>query len=354
MRLGRFSRSGLIMLALLAAVLIGLRAYLPVWATGYVNRQIAALDGYSGGVDDIDIHLWRGAYQIHGLRILKDKGGLRTPFVAARTVDLSVEWKALLHGAVVAEIDLRDIAVTFAKTQTGAGAGWAGLVDALSPFDINRLEVHGGKIAYVDYNASPDVNIALQDITAKVTNLKNVESREVSLPSDMAVSGSSIGGGKLAMTGKINALKNVPDFDIDARFENADLTAFNDYTREAAAVDFKRGTFSVYSELAAAKGTVTGYVKPVLRDVDVVDLRQDSNPLNALWESVVAGFMGIFKNHGEDQFALRIPVRGTVDDTQRDMLSGFFSIFQNAFGKAFPRNTDGTINLRDALQAARE
>lgn len=351
----KISRITLAVIGVFLVLLLAGRLYLPYWATNYVNRQINALKGYGGGIDDIDIALWRGAYVIHGLDIYKTQGRLKTPFVAADTIDLSIQWKALLHGAVVAEIEASDIAVNFAKSQTGEGAGWGRLVDALSPFDINRIAVDGGKIRYIDPAASPPIDIALEDISASITNLRNVESRRVTLPSDVAVKGTSMGGGKLDIAGRMNILQDQPDFDVDAKFENADLTAFNDYTRNAAAVDFKKGSFSVYSELAGVDGRVTGYVKPVLRDVTVLDLRrQDSNPINALWETMVAGFMTIFKNHGQDQFALRIPVEGRIDSAETDMWSGFFSIFSNAFVKAFPRNTDGTVNLQDALTQQKE
>src|SRR5690606_7436082 len=101
----RISTSVLVLLAAVALLLVAGRIYLPYWVEDYVNGKIDALEGYGGAVEDIDIQLFRGAYQIHGLNIHKEKGGLQEPFVAARTIDLSVEWRALLAGAVVAEID---------------------------------------------------------------------------------------------------------------------------------------------------------------------------------------------------------------------------------------------------------
>lgn len=340
-----------IVILLLVALVAG-RVYLPHWLTSYVNRQIAALEGYSGSVNDIDVHLWRGAYTIHGLDIRKTQGGLEEPFVAAHDIDLSVEWKALLHGTVVAEIEIRDIALSFAKSQSGKGADWTTFINNLMPFDINRLAVEGGKIAYLDYAASPDVNIYIEDISLEVTNLRNVGDEKVALPSGLRVSGRSIGNGKLGMTGEGNILKQVPDFDLDIRLEDANLSAFNDYTREAAAIDFASGTISVYSEMAAVDGRVTGYVKPIATKVEMISTEQD-NPLNALWESLAATFVQIFKNHERDQFALRIPIEGRLENPEGNAWSGFWSIFENAFGKAFPRRTDGTLNFQHALDSYR-
>ena len=45
---------------------------LPSIVKNYVNKELNDLPGYSGSVEDIDIHLLRGAYAIDGL-VLKKK-----------------------------------------------------------------------------------------------------------------------------------------------------------------------------------------------------------------------------------------------------------------------------------------
>ena len=342
------TRNTVIALAVLAAVLIGGRIYLPFWVTDYVNKQISQLEGYTGSIDGVGISLWRGAYQIYGLDIYK-RDGLKEPFVAAKLVDFSVEWKALLHGSIVSEIDIHDITLNFAKSQSGKGGGFGEFITSLTPFDINRLEVSGGRVAYLDYSASPDVNIYIQDVSMLVTNLRNIEDKNERLPSRLEVSGTSIGDGKLNISGKGNILRDVPDFDVDVRLEKAQLAAFNDYTREAAAIDFDKGNASFYSEMAAADGQLVGYVKFIADDVTMINMRTQDSLFNAMWESLAATFMALFKNHSEDQFALRLPIEGRIDNPQGSVWSAFTSIFSNAFAGAFPRDTDGNINFRDAL-----
>jgi hypothetical protein len=347
------ARMALAVLMIAAAVLVAARLYLPHWAVSYVNRQINALNGYDGWVEDIDIALWRGAYRIHGLNIFKKEGGIKAPFVAAKTIDLSVEWRALFHGRVVAQGEIEGIDLNFAESQTGQGGGWGRFVDSLSPFDINRLAVRGGRVAFRNPAARPPVDVYIDGITGVVTNLRNVEKREAALPSDLEVAGVSLGKGACRIRGRVNIMRAVPDFDLDARLENAALPAFNAFARDTAAVDFASGRASVYSELAAADGRVTGYVKFLANDVAVLSPEvKHRNPLNVLWQGVVAAFMEIFKNHPKDQFALRVPVEGNINDPKKDAWAAFVSIFQNAFGHAFTRNTDGSVKFIDALRKA--
>ncbi len=335
---------------LMAAALITARAYLPIWVKDYVNQKIDALEGYSGSVEDIDINLWRGAYQIHGVKILKDGSGIPVPFVDIKTADLSVEWGALLDGAIVAEIDFYDANLNFAigrdedNVQTGEGAGWSGLVDALSPLDINRLEVHGGELSFKDFSADPPADVFIKDIELQIKNLRNVEDKNLPLPSPVWVRGKSIGGGDLEASGDFNILKNIPDFDLDIKLEKANLPAINNLSRSVAGVDFESGSLSIYIEAAAKDGAVLGYIKPIASDVNMVSLEQDSNPFNLLWESVVSVFAEIFKNHGQDQIATRIELEGSFNNPETDSWSAFVGFLRNTI-EAFKRDTDDLINF---------
>ena len=58
-------------LAIVAVVLIATRAALPYAVKDYVNRTLHGLEAYDGSVDDVDLALWRGAYRIDGIRIVK-------------------------------------------------------------------------------------------------------------------------------------------------------------------------------------------------------------------------------------------------------------------------------------------
>ncbi len=70
-------------------------------------------------------------------------------------------------------------------------------------------------------------------------------------------------------------------------------------------------------QLDAKDGQLTGYAKPLLRDLDVIDWKKDrSNSSKLAWKVVAASAFGIFKNHDADQFGTRIPIKG-VSTTPR-------------------------------------
>jgi hypothetical protein len=334
----------------LIIILIVINFALEGWVKDYVNNQINALEGYSGKISDVNIHLWRGAYQIDDLVLLKEKGGLKEPFLAIKKIDLAIQWRALFDGKVVSEVDLYNPDIKFAKAQTGADSDWLGLLKSLVPFDINRFEVHNGKISYIDWSAEPNINIYIKDLFSNITNISNVINKEQTLPSNIKITGTSIGGGKLNIDGKMNTLSKIPNFDLALKLENADLTYFNDYFAELAALNFKKGNISIYGEAAALNGQVVGYVKPIVTNIEFESLKKDNNLLKSIWKSVASTFVGLFENHQKDQFALRIPFEGQLEDPNKNVWAGFWSIFSNAFSGAFKKNVDGTINLNDVME----
>src|SRR5690606_41413000 len=73
-------------------VLIGVRIALPFIVKDYANKTLDGLEGYSGSIEDVDLSLWRGAYQIEGVRIVRTDGEGPAPLVSSDELALSVEW----------------------------------------------------------------------------------------------------------------------------------------------------------------------------------------------------------------------------------------------------------------------
>ena len=339
-------RFTLVIIAILLVALIGGRFYLSVWLPRYVNHMLANLNGYKGSVKDIDIALYRGAYRIHELKFVKTEGNIPTPFIDVQTVDLSIQWSALLHGRIVSDIELIKPNINFAINksgtvrQTGEEVDWTKLANDLMPIDINVVQFHDGKLAYRDFSSSPNVNIYIHDMSGELRNLRNVVDKSQPLPSTVKVQGTSIGGGALSIAGRMNILRPVPDLDLDAKIEGVALPALNSYLKAYAAVDAEKGQISTYSEMHVKNGRVTGYIKPIARDISLIDLRKNDNPVQAVWEAAVAAVVKIFTNQPRDQFATRIPLEGRLDNIKTNSWVAVLGILRNAFFAAVKKGFD--------------
>ena len=351
-----------IILLILLLVLIGLRIYLPYWVTDYVNKVLDEVPGYSGSIEDVDLNLYRGAYKIKNLKMVKTDEEVPVPFLDIALIDLSVHWKALFNGRVVGEVELQKPIVNFVGSaneedpaQTGVEADWTKPLKELMPLRINRFAVVDGKIFYKDFNSEPPVNIALSDFRMEARNLGNVVRDDEKLPSSITASATSIGGGRLNISCRANVLKQIPDFDLNMKFEDVDLPALNDFTTAYAKLDFEKGTFNLYSEIAVNNSQLEGYVKPLLTELEVVDLKTDKSPvLHLVWESIAGALMQVFENQPRDQFATKVPFNGNLDNPDTKIWPTIGNIFRNAFIKAFTKDTDETVSFDDVVMNGNE
>ena len=64
--------------------LVGFRLYLPTLVKNYLNRTLNKISGYRGHVEEVHLHLWRGAYSVIDLELNKIGGRIPVPFFSAK------------------------------------------------------------------------------------------------------------------------------------------------------------------------------------------------------------------------------------------------------------------------------
>ncbi len=331
-------------------LLIG-RLVLPYFVTRFVNKVLADIPEYSGSISGVNIALIRGAYTVNDLELYKIEGNEKVPFIEIPVTDLSVEWKALFKGAIVGEVIFENPTLNYiggnkdsTENQAGADVDWTEPLKRLMPLQINRLEIINGHIAFFDFTSEPKVDLNLRNLNLLATNLNNASRQDTPLPSKVNASPTSIGDGELQLDMDINVLKKIPDLDMDLKFEGINMPALNDFFLAYAKVDIEKGTFNLYTELVVKDGAITGYLKPLALDVQIVDWEKDKDkPLKLLWEGIVGFFVEIFENQNEDQFATKVPLAGDLNNVDTGILPTLFAILQNAFVQAFQKDTDNSI-----------
>lgn len=340
-------------------LLIAGRIYLPYYVKDNINKVLADIPGYYGQVDDVGISLWRGAYQLNGLYLNKGTAKSQIKFLNFPQNDISIEWKSLLKGKIVSEIEMNSPEVIYVfEDQKDSVAGdadvddWTKALTDIVPLEINHFEVHEGKVAFVQLQAKPNIDLEIDKVELSADNLRNVVEKGRVLPSPFHATGISFGGGNVKLDGNLNLIKEIPDMDLSFALENSNATALNDLTNYYAGIDFEKGTFSLYSEIAIADGHLKGYIKPLLTDSKLIG--KEDGFLETLWE----GFVGFFKfalaNQGTDTVATKVPLQGDLNDVQAGIWPTVFNIFGNAWIKAFTGNVDDDIEFKDAFQDGKD
>lgn len=353
----------------LAALLL-VRALLPVAVRAWVNRVLARTENYQGDVGNIDLNLWRGAYEIERPRLFKVVGGQREPFLEMERLDLSVQWAGLLRGRIVADATMHHPVASFvlAETeraeQTGEETSWTARLDDLVPFRINRFVVRDGELRFRDLTTDPVVDAYMTDFYLEALNVANIrgegpsedESSEA-LPAEVEAAGRPFGTGEFESRLRFAPLADPPRFELDLSVSRLHLFDLNDFLSAYGSVDAEAGTLGVYAEFAGREGRIEGYVKTLFEGLSIVRFGEIDSPadaLEALWEGLVEVAAEVLENQPHDRLATRIPLRGPIGEPGTDLVAIVGNLLRNAFLSALGPAIDDSIELRDMEIAADE
>jgi len=335
------------------SVLIIARLLLPYIVLHYANKSLASMPDYYGHIDDIDISLYRGAYQIDGMYLNKKdkKTGKQTEFFKVKNIDLSVHWKALLNGRLVGELIFNSPELVFTNNSTDLAHvkkdtnDFRKILKDFMPLKVNRFEVHNGKLGYKDPEASPNVDISFTSVEALAQNLTNADHDKVVLPATLTANANAYNG-KASLNMKLNPLAERTTFDLNAKLENTNLVLLNDFLKAYARVDVNKGTLGLYTEFASKNGKYTGYVKPLIKGLDVLGPEdKKDNLFRKIWEGLVGGAANILENKKKDQLATKAPISGDLSGGHTSILEIVFELLRNAFIQALMPEIDNKINL---------
>lgn len=327
----------------LGVLLVSMRLVLPYLVLGYVNRTIKHVQEYDGSVQGVRIDLYRGAYTIKNMVLVKTNAATREPFLVIPTMDLAIEWHELFHGALVGSVVVDEPRVNFEngpteeEKQSGLHKNWKETLEKLFPVTINRFQVNDAAIHYDDPHRDPPVDIWITSLYATATNLSNVRSAKTNLPAGLVARGKTIGNGVFTMNLRMNPLTHAPTFKLIAAITNMDLTALNNFMRAYGRFDVKGGTFACYLDIAAADEQYEGYLKPFFFNLKVFNWQEakHENIVHDFWEAIVAGVSHVLRNQPKNQLATTIPISGTFyARSSVDLWATVGGVLENAFIRA--------------------
>lgn len=222
-----------------------------------------------------------------------------------------------------AEKETREKAKTVAKEASNAP-------DLLVRID----EVHlvRSTVGFVNKATNPSYRLFLANADA---TLKNLSNHATEGPAVATVKGVFMGTGTASAEATFKAEKSGPVFDLGLRMEEVDVTKLNELLRAYGRFDAASGRFFLYSELAASDGVISGYIKPLFKDLKIYSKAQDEDKpaVKKMYEKVVSGVARILRNREREEVATKADVLGRIDDPKVGTVEAVVKLVQNAFFK---------------------
>lgn len=332
-----------VVLLVVLLVLVGVLA--PFLIQYHLNHNIFRdMGNYTGRVEDVDVNWLSGSYRLEELVLWRKGGNKEVPFFQVADLSIGLSWDAILNGAILAGVVAENAELNFLdatlpeKRQTGKGTNWLDILEELLPTTLHRLEIRRSRITFQNFDTEPNVDIQAHDIEALVTNLTNVKDREGRRVATAKLDAKVLGDAPVTAEAQFDPF-DFNDFIFAAEAQQIDLTRINSVTANYVNVDFASGHGSVFVELTARDGKLSGYIKPLLEDVNIASWEQDvkeqgDNPLQLLWEASLGFLKTLLTNQETKQFATQIDIEGSLDEAKIDSWQAVFGVIRNAFVEA--------------------
>jgi len=222
-------------------VLLALVAYVVFWIWGdeLMRRRMEenindSLVGYTARVPELDFHLIGLSVTLKNAQ-LSQQSHPDPPVAQFGKVHASVQWKALLHGRLVADfefdnpklhIDLRQLESEVKDPTNFEDKGWQDAARDIYPLKINHFAVNNGEVTYIDKDAKRPLE--LRNVQLRATNIRNVRSPDNVYPSTISMTTDVFGSGRLEVEGRANFLSEPHvGLNVDFKFAQVPLAALN-------------------------------------------------------------------------------------------------------------------------------
>jgi Domain of Unknown Function (DUF748) len=198
---------------------------------------------------------------------------------------------------------------------------------------IARLRITKSTFGYVNKMTSPPYRAFVSDAEVTLTNLSNQTTDGVATAK---LQGKFMGSGSALVDAKFHTEKSGPAFELSVRITDVSMPAMNELFRAYGNFDVAAGEFSFFSEMAVRDGAITGYVKPLFKDMVVYDQEKDKDKTftHKVYERVVGGVAKLLKNRPREEVATRADISGRLDNPNVKPMEVIVHLIQNAFFKA--------------------
>lgn len=260
-------------------VLVLIRAALPAIIQPRLNKFLAEFSPvYILHVEDLDISLLRMAYRFENATGQLRKNGHE--FLTIESVDVSIAWRELARGQIHTDIEVSGMKLTGDPMVLTASTSKEAepekdakeVKDNLFPLRVTRLIVRNSSIEIGDVVGLPEEKkLVLREVEARVNNLTPEHEMSQTL---FTVQGSILGSSVLKLTGKAELKREPKAWDIDLEMRDFNLVEANPILIRMVPFTFTSGRMDLFGEIKSEDNEMIGYVKPFLRDADIIDSKE--------------------------------------------------------------------------------
>ncbi len=333
--------------------LLVLRLLLPYAALWGINWALDhKLGVYKGHVQDLDIHLYRGAYVLKDLEIKKSKSSL-PPILKVGDIDLSISWRAMLRKEISADILIQEMVLRLFdsqekdKKQLGTGeSGWKDTLNVIIPLKVESLKVENSALYFNNYDLVKAQPVQLEQVTLIAIGLRNRPANSADALSDFSAEAYLQGSARLQVNGQLDILADEPRACFSFSLVQLHLPTINQVLLAYVPLNIAEGDLRIYGETAISHGEVKGYTNVFLNNIQALESKQKYISFKHFAYEIAFAFTNwVLKNRPEKSLAAHIPFQRHEGHFDINSSAAFWSAVKNRT-KEIPPGFDHSITLK--------
>jgi len=353
----------------IVGILVVVWLALPIVALLFINRALKKNEIFSGHVRRLSFNLIAGAIYLKEIKgsMVDKASGIDSLKLSIDKVEVRVRVFELFRRVVNANVIIHNPNVVYAnviskdepkKKENTSNNELSTLqtsplkiaLEKLIPFAI-KLTILNGRVRYIDHTSDAKVDVQADAFHLRVINFSNIPAH-ASVPAKIDAT-ANVYQGKWMFTMDLKPLEQYVTFGLKLSLKEASMPLLNNFFHSLAKIDVNEGKLSMFMELAAEKGVFNGYVKPILKDIEIIGAEDKNDSfLIRLWERVVAAVVHALENNKLDQVATVVPVEGRFDHPHVNVISAVIGVLKNAFIQALRPSFENAIGFRSVVKSA--
>jgi hypothetical protein len=208
------------------------------------------------------------------------------------------------------------------------------LPDALrkmAPFDVDRIEIHGGELVFVDMSKPARPELWLSELELSIENVASrprlAEWRPVLLTASAKVQHS----GDLAVFVTADPWSDKLNFSGRASLERLATKELYGFLADQVQLQLPGGALDLFVAFTVRDGKLTGGVKPVLANSQVRPVKDGPLARLKAWAAQLALSISSDRVRGRSAVATVLPLSGRLEKPKADLWPALTGVLYNAY-----------------------
>ncbi|MCF6157293.1 MAG: DUF748 domain-containing protein [wastewater metagenome] len=331
-------------ITIIAVLILTIRIVLNPVALYFTRESLGELQGYTGTVKDVSVSVVPPRFEIADIKLAEDPGKPNEFLFSAERIRLSLVENMLLKGTLVANVTLDYPKVVFVQEKVAPPEvkeekkppeipDVEKELKQVPPLRINQVVMNEGEIVFVDATEETRPQLWVHDMKVEVNNVATREKLARDTPTTVTATAVIQRSGRMKFFMTVNPWEKGLTFSGELELKGLALPDLKDFFTAQAELQPVRGTFSLFVTFQVRENKITGGIKPILENVDVAP--EDPSFVNWLKskfiDATISLLSGTPEAPEEEKIATVIPIKGTIQDPNPQILPTVLGIIRNAF-----------------------